>query len=74
MFIHTSLFEFQETQEIPVMKHWRRLLTVLFVWAPWFVLIGLAVAADPETDSGTSRFRVTDRKSGNSCLGGIRWF
>ena len=36
------------------MKHWRRLLTVLFVWAPWFVLIGLAVAADPETDSGTS--------------------
>ena len=37
------------------MKHWRRLLTILFVWAPWFALIGLVVAADPETESGTSR-------------------
>ena len=36
------------------MKHWRRLLTILFVWAPWFVLMGLVVAADPLPQSGTS--------------------
>ena len=37
------------------MKHWRRLLTILFVWAPWFALIGLVVAADPLPESRTSR-------------------
>ena len=41
------------------MQHWTRLLTILVFGAPWLVLLGLAVAADPAPKPGTSRTNQT---------------